>query len=258
MGESVQISASAPADPATQTAENRPEPQKAPEALIGGKFKTQDDLLKAYKELESKLGQPKELEKAPEAEPKQGEPEANDEADDLTVKKAEAESQGLDFAPFEKEFQEKGELTDASYEKLGKLGISRDMVEAYIAGQQHKAASVTQEAYQAAGGKEQFDALREWMATDAVTDEERDTFNRSVLSKNPVERRMAIQFMATRYQEVVGTEGNLIGGRAPVGGNYESMAQMLEDLRNPKYKTDEAFRAMVDRKLERSPHLWKK
>jgi hypothetical protein len=42
-----------------ESAQDLPSEQSA-EELIAGKFKSQDDLLKAYKELEAKLGQPKE------------------------------------------------------------------------------------------------------------------------------------------------------------------------------------------------------
>ena len=97
-----------------------------PEAeKILGKFDTQEDLEKAYKELESKIGSPKEETKE---EPTLDIPEGN--AEEVV------EAAGLDMESLQQEFSDKGELTAESLAKLEKVGINKDIVDSYIQGQQ--------------------------------------------------------------------------------------------------------------------------
>ena len=110
------------------------------------KFNSAEDLAKAYSELESKLGQPKET---TQNESKAEQPSDNDVAQEL-------DSRGLDLQEFSSEFSEKGELSQDSYEKLEKAGITRNIVDQYIDGQQALAAQYESDVMSIAGGNEGF------------------------------------------------------------------------------------------------------
>ena len=102
------------------------EEKKEEEKLIAGKFKTQEDLLNAYKELEKKLGNNKPNEEVKPNEEKKEE-----------IKKEEEVIKDEDFNKYFKEFQEKQSLSEDTYkELLEKHKLPKDIVDAYIKGQE--------------------------------------------------------------------------------------------------------------------------
>lgn len=234
---------------ATETSES---PQQSSEESrpewLPEKFKTPEDLAKAYKELESKLGSPEkktevETEKAPE-EPTQ------------SAAEEELANRGLSFDEFSQEFYENGSLSDASYEKLQEAGIPREVVDQYIAGQQAIAARMESEVKALVGGDEGFQELATW-ATENISDEELAAYNRAVNSGDIGQAKLAVAGLYQKFQEARPNEPKLLqssGGR-PSADTYESIAQLQEDMSNPKYKTDPAFRKKVQEKLGRSDIL---
>lgn len=150
MVEQVVINKEEPVDPATQetTAETTTEEVVAEDQQVEagekilGKFETQADLEKAYKELETKVGQAKE-------EPKEDKGLEIQE----TAEKA-VEAAGLDMAQLEQEFADNGELGEDSLAKLESQGISKDIVNNYIDGQRAVALQIETEVKDIAGGRE--------------------------------------------------------------------------------------------------------
>ena len=97
--------------------------------LIGGKFESNEELLKAYQELEKKLGSGEETATPPD--------EGNEPPKEIeTPPKEEAPTEPTGLAKFNQEYAENGELSQDSYDELGKLGFSKTDVDNYIAGQQ--------------------------------------------------------------------------------------------------------------------------
>ena len=85
--------------------------------LIGGKFRTQEDLLKAYQELQTKLGSNETTE--------EGE-EATAEADEAPTDEAPEEEEPVDetvdyMFELNKEFEEKGQLSEEAIDKLSAM-----------------------------------------------------------------------------------------------------------------------------------------
>jgi len=66
--------------------------------------------------------------------------------------------------------------------------------------------------------------------------------------------KMAITGLHARYSAVEGREPKLIGGRAPKGSTdkFESTAQLVAAMSDPKYSTDPAYQRKVQEKLSRS------
>jgi hypothetical protein len=208
------------------------------------KFNSAEDLAKAYSELESKLGQPKET---TQNESKAEQPSDNDVAQEL-------DSRGLDLQEFSSEFSEKGELSQDSYEKLEKAGITRNIVDQYIDGQQALAAQYESDVMSIAGGNEGFSEMTEW-ARSNLSENEISVYNRAVDSGDIEQARLAVagvyqKFSAARPNEPSLLRGNTAGPSA--GDSYESVAQLTKDMSTPEYKSDPAFRARVQQKLSRS------
>lgn len=204
---------------------------------------------KSYAELEGKLSAG---EKKPEGEKKadEGDPPASDEEAAKAL-----EGKGLDYGKYAAEFMEGGELTQASYDELAKAGVTKDVVDAHIAGQIALAEQRDAQGYELAGGKENFGRMAEW-AKSNMTKPELAAFNKAV-NGSIDEMKLAVSGLKSRFESANGRDPQLLGGsNAPnVGGGYASRAEMVRDMQNPLYAKDPAFRAKVEAKVAASSTL---
>lgn len=221
------------------------------EQLLAGKYKTPEELEKAYKELEAKLGKPKE-----EAdETKQGVEEAGKETLQEAPKTPEeakelADSKGIDYDALNQEYLENGGLTEDTYKNLESKGLTRDVVDAYIAGQNALAQQEVAKLQSVVGGEQEFNAMVEW-ATENLTDQEKAVFNDSIMRKGSAE--FAVKGLYARYKAEA--EPTFVSGNSPVatsGNVYSSQREMMMDMASPRYRTDPAFRQQVADKVARS------
>lgn len=204
-------------------------PQGLPE-----KFNSIEDLAKAYKELESKLGAPQEPEQPAVETPPQAPAPTPDLSQIGTTKYAE-------------EFAAYGTLSEASYAELAAKGITKDVVDKYIEGQQAAVEVATQQVLKDVGGTDGYKSLLEWAST-ALNDAEKKAYNVAVTNPDPAVVKLAIDGLAARKASAVGVKPNLVGGVPGGAGGpkpYESQAQMLADIGNPLYSRDPAFRNKV-------------
>lgn len=240
------------AEKAQQTPEeNQETPQEQPKDAdtrpewLPEKFKTAEDMAKAYAALEQKLGAPKDA------------PKSDDDKTEEAVKDAEKalEAKGLDVATYEKEFLENGTLGDESYATLEKAGISRDMVDAYIEGQQARAERVTQSFYEAAGGQETYGAMTSW-AREKWSPDEIVAFNETIQTGTEAQAKVAILGLKAAYTEAEGSppKRTLSGGTntAATSDVFRSNAELTKAMSDPRYAKDPAYRKDVEEKLARS------
>lgn len=227
-------SSSSPPAPAQQPAPAGERPAWLPE-----KFKSPEDLAKAYGELEGKLGGKK----------------ADPAKDPLKIEKdAPVETpKGLDLSKYQQEWMEKGELSEDSFKALEGLGLGRPVVDAYIAGIQALSERQASKAFEVAGGQEQYQLVAEW-AKQALSEGELEAYNRAVTSGKEADMMFALRGLVGRYRAEVGVEPDLMVGSArgasPVG--FRSQGEWKAALRDPRYDTDDAFRADVMERLKRS------
>ena len=216
-----------PNDPADPPADNRPE-------WLPEKFKTVEDLAKAYSELEKKQSAPPADPNTPPADPN-----------------TPPEVPGVDTQKFFNEFAQNGSLSDASYAELAKVGLDKAVVDQYIQGQQALIEARTQAGYQAVGGEAQFKQMTEW-AKSNLSPAEIQAFNSQVNGTKEV-ALLAIQGLNARYTAAVGNPpSGLLGGNAPANapnGGYQSRAQVVQAMSDPRYETDTAYRNSVLQKL---------
>jgi len=214
-------------------------PQWLPE-----KFKSPEDMAKAYAELKSKLG------KAKPADPPAVDPAVTPPADP----QAALADKGLDLQDFSSEFAQRGELSAESYEKLSKAGYSRQIVDQYIDGQRAVAARFETDIMSEVGGAEKYSEITAW-AKASLTPQEIAAYNAAVSSGNADQAKLAALGLGAKFERANGSDPKrLLGGQSAgsTGDVYESMAQVTAAMKDPLYKADPAFRAKVQSKLARS------
>ncbi len=243
----VDKSAQIPTDnelPATDDTGSEDRPKWLPE-----KFKSPEDMAKAYAELESKIGQPAEP-KADDTPPADTPAPADATTDD--AEKALSE-RGLDLSKFSNEFSEKGELTPESYAELEKAGLTKDIVDQYIEGQKARASQYESSVKSEVGGDENYNQMVTWAKSNMAPDEIA-AFNNAVSSGDVNQAKLAVLGLATRYSSANGSDPKrtIGGGKAGAQDAFESTAQLTEAMRDPRYKSDPAYRAAVQNKLSRS------
>ena len=215
------------------------------ETLLAGKYKDTQELETAYKELEKKLG-----EKSDE-DSEEAEPEAKPE------KETEVESNILDKLWEEKD---KG----FSDETLKALGEKRpgELAKMYLefrsqAGQQEASQTLTEsdisELKGMAGGEQEYERVIGW-ATSNLPQKEQDMFDNVIDRGDPQAAYFAVQALMSKYKDAVGSEGDLITGKAPsnVGSTFQSQPEVVAAMSDPRYDSDPAYRRQIMEKLERS------
>jgi hypothetical protein len=243
------VDAAAPAPEAGTGVPQRPEhiPEKFWDAATG--TAKVEELAKSYAELErARSAAPK----APET--PQATPASTDAATAATeaAKAADVDTSKVDFASAASEFAEKGALSSDTYAKLEASGLPREMVDQYIAGQTAIMNTQVTEAYSLAGGETQYGTMLDWAAKNLPADEQA-AFDKAVVA-DPATRKQAITALKAQYTAAVGADPQLLSGRqgAPNAGGYQSRAEVTADMKDPRYKSDPAYRALVASRLNNS------
>jgi hypothetical protein len=231
-----------------------------PVELIAGKFKSQDDLLKAYKELEAKLGS-----KAPE-EGEEPSEELTEQAEEDSEEVSEEETPSYEpFAKATAEFDQTGIVSDEMVAELAKLD-SKDLINQYIEYYKTTVEQVQQKELEATavaqiqgsvGGPDAYTEMIGW-AAENLDAEEIDAFNTITNSGDVGAVKFAVQALHSRYKNVEGYEAPLVSGKgAKVSGPkpYRSNAELARDIADPRYDRDPAFRSDVMDRLARSGDL---
>ena len=239
------------------------EAAKEPELLLG-KFKSQDDLAKAYQELEKKLGQPK----------GDADPETPSSIDAYSPEQAielygegpvaALKEKGLDLG--EVMFNaDNGEDISEHYDTLAEtFGVTRQVVENYVSKAQDSAPAEAPGLTEAdaaqlkamVGGEDSFNKLSQWAANN-MEKGELAKYNAVVDSGN----KDAIEWALKALQARVAAPDSVVepklygGGEAAAVTKFESQQQVLDAMnkRNERgqklYEVDEAYREKVQQLL---------
>jgi hypothetical protein len=243
-----------------------------PAELLAGKYKSVEDLEKAYKELQTKLSRGQST--APEAEDNNAaddETDGNDEEqDDKPAGDAreiygdliggKLDDAGINFQDMNVRWQQTGTLESGDYDQLAEAGFNRDMVDAYLSGLQYKATQDTAltvkevaSIKESLGGEAEYRKMIEWAGENLQPDEV-EGFNQIINTQPMAAVKMAVTGLHARYSAVEGREPKLIGGRASKGNSdkFESTAQLVEAMSDPRYSKDPAYQRKIQEKLGRS------
>ena len=189
--------------------EGKPDASAADEGAGGdekilGKFETQEDLVKAYQELQAKLGG-----KTAEEETVTPDPDPIPENTDGLIKKV--ADAGIDVDALNKEFADTGELSQETMDSLVKRGIPQPMVEAYIAGQKSLVTNAISSLAEITGGKDQLAQTLSW-AGENLSDAEIDAYNSAMEGGNVAMTQTILRGIVAAYRADVGEESRNIDG----------------------------------------------
>ena len=251
-------------------AEEEPEAQSG-EPLLAGKFKSTEELERAYQELQRKLGQ-RGQEQGGEQQagpaPDQYTPELGKQLYGDTVAAAieAAQVNPLEMAQKVYVGEDVSGYVDALVEKGG---LPRDLVQTYLQGVAPKASAEgdpvgltdadVAELRGMVGGDQQFQQLSQWAIANLPAEELAD-YNAAVDSGNKAVARFALRQLQARMAagETKG-EPKLIGGGGPARGDvFESDEQAVAARAKtgkdgkPLYETDPKYRAWFEKTLARS------
>jgi len=198
------------------------------------KFKSAEDMAKAYSELEKKQSEPVQSE-------------------DKTFEN-ETTPTGMD--KFYSEYQDKGELSQNSYDELSKMGLDKSLVDGYIAGQQSIANNEVQQIHNTVGGEENYTKVIEYAKTN-LSEAEQTAFNDTLDNGSIEQVKFAVQAIASRAGVNAEQPQTMINGDSIETNSdiFESSAQVIDAMNDPRYAKDPAFRKLVEEKIARSTSI---
>lgn len=215
--------------------------------LLAGKYKSAQDLEKAYIELQQKLGS---------GEQQQSEPEQESEADEP------AEEIFSTFNSIDDELAQGGEISEESMAKLSAMD-SKDLVDAYLRYQNTLEDAPVQQGrelndqevssiYNSVGGEQQYQQMTAWAAENLDADTVQ-AFDNVIETGNVAAINLALRGLQSQYNDNVGYENNMIQGKPAQSGNgFRSQAEVVRAMNDPRYDRDPAYRQEVMDKLANS------
>ena len=224
------------------------------EGLLAGKYKSAAELEKAYKELESKLGQQEES--TEKAEP---EPESKPEPTDLS------ENASIITAASDEYYANDGKLSPETLQKFQGMS-SQDLVNAYLevtkspnwqAQPPEQVQDVTEsqinEVKNFAGGEKEYQNMVQW-AGQNLDAQSIKAFDEIIASGSLETIKFAVSGLKSQYLNAVGYEGKMVQGKAAPdrGDVFRSQAELVAAMNDRRYDNDPAYRQDVIEKLDRS------
>jgi hypothetical protein len=226
------------------------------ELRYAGKFKSAEDLEKAYKELEKKLGQKEET------------PTSEEEAEsESTDEPSTEETDVSDTAKFlqqasEEWFSNANQLKPETVQKLKELP-SDQLIEAYL--ELQKTAAPVQQTLTdadadsiiaAAGGNEAYNETLAW-AAENLKPQEVAAYDNVINSGNKDAIFFAVQALTQRYKDTVGFEGKQVSGKSVKNTvkAFRSQAELARAISDPRYRDDPAYRIDIEQRLAASGDL---
>lgn len=159
---------------------------------------------------------------------------------------------------FSVEYNTKGSLSEASYGELGKLGLSKAVVDSYIQGQNALQTAQHAKAYQAVGGEEAYSDMVAW-AKETWSPEQISVFNSQVQSGNEAKIMFGVDSLKAQYSSAKGSpipkrtlSGTGGGSASGASRGYADKGEMYKAMRNPLYGKDASYTQTVAKKIEQS------
>ena len=225
------------------------------EQLLAGKYKSAEELEKAYVELQKKLGDNKE-----------------EDTEETTAKTEEtpedkpslSEGATLITDASKEYFANGNKLSDETLAKFSSLS-SQDLIKAYMEVQstpefrQQEAQPVEISTAQinqiknSAGGEKQYANIINWAKTN-LPEEQITAFDEVVNTGSVQAIQLAVAGLKASYDGANGVEGKMVTGKqAPNRGDvFRSQAELVRAMSDARYDNDPAYRQDVIEKLDRS------
>lgn len=228
--------------------------------LYAGKFKSVEDLVGSYKELEGKLGAIDQTREEPEGnvEEQAEEQEVNDSEFNAEEYYGDGlasvlEEVGIDAEDISNRFLENDEISEDDYSKLAEAGFSKQVVDLYLDGVRNAgiAGEVDAEGIkESVGGDESYGQMVSW-AIDNLPAEDIQAFNKLTDTGDGPAIKLAVQGIYSQYNNAMGIEPNLVSGRASQSGPtpFRSTNEVVTAMSDPRYGKDVTYTEDVQRRL---------
>ena len=228
--------------------------------LYAGKFKSVEDLVGSYKELEGKLGAIDQTREEPEGnvEEQAEEQEVNDSEFNAEEYYGDGlasvlEEVGIDAEDISNRFLENDEISEDDYSKLAEAGFSKQVVDLYLDGVRNAgiAGEVDAEGIkESVGGDESYGQMVSW-AMENLPAEDIQAFNKLTDTGDGPAIKLAVQGIYSQYNNAMGIEPNLVSGRASQGGPtpFRSTSEVVTAMSDPRYGKDVTYTEDVQRRL---------
>ena len=222
------------------------------EQIYAGKYKSAQELEKAYIELQAKLGEGKE------------DTETTTATEEPEEKPTLSEGATLITSASEEYFANDNKLSDETLAKFSAMS-SQDLIKAYMEvqsspefQQQQAAPAEISEAQvnqikNAAGGEAAYSNIINWAKTN-VPAEQISAFDDVVNTGNVQAINLAVAGLKAQYDNANGVEGRMVTGKAPTnsGDVFRSQAELVAAMSDARYDRDPAYRQDIIEKLDRS------
>lgn len=157
---------------------------------------------------------------------------------------------GFNYDSLCQEYATTGGISEKTRAELAKVGITGTIVDNYIAGMLAKAQQDYNEVAEVVGGREKFDEIIDWAAHNLDPEEIRSI--NAVTDKFQV--KSILRDLKVRMEDKEGKTPDYQKGSGdkPSVEMFNSQAEMFEAIKDPKYKKDEHYRSIVQKKITAS------
>ena len=222
------------------------------EQIYAGKYKSAQELEKAYIELQAKLGEKKEDTETASAE----------EQPEDTPKMSEGATLITDAS---KEYFDNGnKLSPETMAKFSSMS-SQDLIKAYMEVSQNPefqqqgappaeiTTSQINQIKNSAGGEQKYAQIVNWAKTN-LPEDQITAFDEVVNTGSVQAIQLAVSGLKAEYDNANGVEGRMVTGKAPQnsGDVFRSQQELVAAMNDPRYDRDPAYRQDVIQKLDRS------
>lgn len=238
-----------------QTPETPPTAERP--AWLPSKFRDAEQMAEAYEQLEARFTQGQQTPEpapAPEAAPAaestgslQGIPE------DAPAPEGDALWADDSLSRYHDSITQTGTLAPEDRQAFIDAGYPEAMIDNYVAGWQAQNREATAAVHGITGGEENYNSMLQWAKTNLPPGEQQ-AFNAAING----DLNTASAAVRGLYAQFTANSGNPMPNRGlPAGGahGFESMEQMMAAQRDPRYKSDPAFRKSVLDRVQNSPNL---
>jgi hypothetical protein len=222
-----------------QTQEDRPE-------WLPEKFKSPEDMANAYSELEKKMGAG-----ANEQEQEEGETTDEEEQPDDNTKE-DTNTNDVIVEASKEFFENDGVISEETYKNLAEIGLPKELVDSYAAGQQ--ALQQSEEGSIKSVTEGNWDQMAEWAANN-LSPEEVNTFDEIVQNGTVEQAKLAAKGLYAQYKAENGVSPKLVQGAVSGSSTmpFKSNQELARAMSDPRYKSgDKSYHEEIDRRIAAS------
>ena len=218
-----------------ETQEDRPD-------WLPEKFKNAEDMANAYSELEKKMGA------GANSEEEQEEEQSTEEQQDDTTEE-DTDNNNVIVEASKEFFENDGVISEETYKNLAAVGLSKELVDSYAAGQQ--ALQQSEEGSIKSVTEGNWDQMAEWAANN-LSPEEVNTFDDIVQNGSVEQAKLATKGLYAQFKAENGVTPKLVQGA--VNGSstmpFKSNQELARAMSDPRYKSgDKSYHEEIDRRI---------